>query len=303
MSDRQPRVSIGMPIYNGENFAEKALDSILAQTFEDFELIISDNASTDRTEEICRAYAAKDSRVRYYRSEQNQGSAWNHNRVVELARAEYFKWACHDDVCAPTLIAECVQVLDNDPSVVLCHSKTKRINPDGNIIGDSQRLKKTGAAEPQQRYHDLLINGSTCYEVYGLMRTDILRKTPLIAPYFGSDRVLLAGMTLYGRFHEIDQDLFFRRCHPHQSTKLSMKQKAVWIDPRSKRLVLYQTQALKGYLSVIRDAPLTPVQAAQCYLSVVYLLLKPEKWKKLLVPGPYNYLGIDFKRKPMKQNS
>src|SRR5688572_10868700 len=101
MPEKNPRVSIGLPVYNGENYLAEAIDSILAQTFEDFELIISDNASTDRTQEICEAYAAKDGRIRYYRSEVNKGSAWNFNRVFELARGEYFKWAAHDDYIAP----------------------------------------------------------------------------------------------------------------------------------------------------------------------------------------------------------
>ena len=100
----RPRVSIGLPVYNGENFLEFALDSILGQTFQDFELIISDNASTDATESICRRYAAKDSRIRYYRNPNNQGAAQNYNRVFALARGEYFKWAAHDDVCKPNYL-------------------------------------------------------------------------------------------------------------------------------------------------------------------------------------------------------
>lgn len=91
MNRKQPQVSIGMPVYNGEQFLKDALDSILAQTFDNFELIISDNTSTDNTQEICKAYSAKDQRICYYRNEKNLGAAWNFNRVFELARGEYFK--------------------------------------------------------------------------------------------------------------------------------------------------------------------------------------------------------------------
>ena len=100
MPDKVPRVSIGLPVYNGENYMAAAIDSLLAQTFTDFELIISDNASTDATEQICRDYAHRDGRIRYYREEVNRGAAWNFTHTFELARGEYFKWHAHDDLCA-----------------------------------------------------------------------------------------------------------------------------------------------------------------------------------------------------------
>src|SRR5512139_3267591 len=125
MNPDKPRVSIGVPVYNGENFLKDALDSLLAQTFKDFEIVIADNVSTDQTEEICRSYAAKDARIRYYRNETNIGAGPNHNRVFELSRGEYFKWVCHDDMCAPEFLERCIEVLDRDPSVVLCHAETR----------------------------------------------------------------------------------------------------------------------------------------------------------------------------------
>lgn len=109
-----PRVSVGMPIYNGERFLKAAIESILAQTLTDFELIISDNGSTDQTQEICQAYATKDQRIRYYRSAQNFGASWNHNRVFELSTSEYFKWAACDDICKPEYLEQCVEILVDD---------------------------------------------------------------------------------------------------------------------------------------------------------------------------------------------
>src|SRR5262249_32985361 len=121
MNSRKPRVSIGLYVYNGARFLEDTLDSLLAQTYTDFELIISDNASTDRTEEICRTYAAKDQRVRYYRSKKNVGVGRNCNRVFELATGDYFKWATADDLCKPELVARCLELLENDRPVVLAY--------------------------------------------------------------------------------------------------------------------------------------------------------------------------------------
>ena len=117
----KPRVTIGMPVYNGAALVGAALESILAQTLTDFELIISDNASTDATAEVCRSYAAKDRRIRYYRNEKNLGAAPNFNRVVELATngVPYFKWAAHDDVIAPTFLEKCARVLDAAPQSVV----------------------------------------------------------------------------------------------------------------------------------------------------------------------------------------
>src|SRR3990172_11630910 len=117
--DPRPKVSVGMPVYNAERYLEEALASILAQSFDDFELVISDNASTDRTAEICRAYADKDERIRYFRMRQNYGVIDNFNSVFRLSGGEYFKWAASDDVCERDYLRKAVDVLDRDPSIVL----------------------------------------------------------------------------------------------------------------------------------------------------------------------------------------
>ncbi len=131
MRNSLPYVSIGLPVYDGERFLAETLDSLLAQTFEDLELIISDNASTDRTQEICKDYLAKDRRIRYYRNDQNLGAARNYNRVFELSTGKYFKWAAHDDLCASALTERCVEVLDSEPSAVMCYARTIIIDEHG----------------------------------------------------------------------------------------------------------------------------------------------------------------------------
>ena len=135
MDPKTPHVSVGMPVYNGERYIAQAIESILSQTFPDFELIICDNASTDATEGMCLEYAAEDPRVRYYRNDRNRGAAWNHNRVVELARGEYFRWQCHDDYCDATLLERCLAVLHGDPSVVLCYPQFVRVDEQGRRLG------------------------------------------------------------------------------------------------------------------------------------------------------------------------
>ncbi|HKJ45099.1 MAG TPA: glycosyltransferase family 2 protein, partial [Balneolales bacterium] len=113
----RPRVSIGMPVYNGENYIERAISSILAQTYKDFELIISDNASTDKTQEICKMFVGRDNRVRYHRNSKNIGAARNYNIVFRLSRGKYFKWAAHDDELAPAFLEDAVNVLEKNKDV------------------------------------------------------------------------------------------------------------------------------------------------------------------------------------------
>src|ERR671915_430558 len=98
----KPLVSIGLPVYNGANYLRKAVETILEQSYESLELIISDNASTDDTADICRDLSARDARIRVSRNAQNVGAARNYNIVFNAARGKYFKWAAHDDVLAPT---------------------------------------------------------------------------------------------------------------------------------------------------------------------------------------------------------
>src|SRR5215470_10109303 len=128
-----PRLSVGLPVYNGEAYLAESLDALLGQTYEDFELIISDNASTDGTADISQGYVKQDARVRYYRQPRNVGLAPNHNFVVEQARGELFKWASNDDLYARDLLERCVDALDKQPEVVLAHSWTAMIDSSGAV--------------------------------------------------------------------------------------------------------------------------------------------------------------------------
>jgi len=177
-----PRVSIGLPVYNGDQFLDEAMRSLLAQTYRDFEIIISDNGSTDRTEEICRRYAAQDNRIRYYREPSNQGASWNYNRVVHLATGEYFKWAAHDDLVTPDYLEKCIAVLDRDPGVVLCCTDDQDIDEQGRYV-DAKRHSHIPSAERGNstrvslRFRRLIRDDYDCEQVFGLYRLDVLRKT------------------------------------------------------------------------------------------------------------------------------
>lgn len=214
-----------MPVYNGDRFLKEALDSILAQTFKDFELIISDNASTDKTQEICQAYAGQDQRIRYYRNEQNLGAGWNQSRVVELSTGDYFKWAHHDDVCAPELFAQCVEVLDRNPAVVLCYSKTIIIDEHGQHIEkyfDGLNIRSSKTHERFKQYHNLIRYGHRSNPPFhGMIRTNTLRTTPLVGSYPSSDLILLGNWFFTVNFMKSLSISSLKRSSRHISTNTS----------------------------------------------------------------------------------
>lgn len=265
-----PRVSIGMPVRNGELYVDEAIRSILSQTFGDLELIISDNGSTDGTEAICRDSAARDDRVRYYRCDANRGAAWNFNHVARLAVGEYFKWAAHDDLCAAALVQRCVDVLDANPEVVLCQSRVRMIDADGHVIGDYDVHVATDVETPHDRFRAVL-GDNMCFATFGLIRRDALMRTPLFGPYAHADGVLLSRLALAGRFCEVDDYLFLSRRHPAQSAGV-MRDKVmytVWFDPgRTRRIVLPNWRINAEYARSVVRAPISAAEKLRCHLLV-----------------------------------
>lgn len=219
-ADTAPRISVGMPVYNGEDYLAQSIQCVLDQTFRDFELIISDNASDDRTEEICREFAEKDPRIRYYRNAENIGAAGNYNRLVELARGEYFRWSNADDLLAPTLHEACIEALEVSPEAVLSYGKTEIIDENGDAVEryeDNLNLTHRRASERMPRYFEQL--GLTNI-IYGLMRTDAVRKTSLFGDGTlpAADVSFMAELLMLGTFVEVPQLLFYRRMHTGASS-------------------------------------------------------------------------------------
>jgi len=279
-----PRVSIGLPVYNGEAYLESTIDAILAQTFRDFELIISDNASTDRTEEICRAFAERDPRVAYYRNEENIGAARNFNLTFAHAEGEYFKWAAHDDRIAPDFLARCVEALDRDPSAVLAYSGIRIIDSTGAVRADYEdRLENVTSPQVHLRFADLVLIDHRCYEVFGLIRSDVLGRTPLIGSYIASDRVLLAELGLRGRFHEVPAPLFFSRDHSERSLRaMPFHFRAAWFDPANRgRRVYPHWRFFKEYFGSLRRVNLPLGERLRCYLVMLRWPAVNMNWARL----------------------
>lgn len=216
-----PRISLGMPVYNGANYLRYALDSILAQTFQDWELIICDNASSDETQTICEQYAARDPRIQYHRSPRNLGPSANYNRTFELSRGEYFKWAAHDDVLEPTYLERTVRVLDESPDVVLAYTDVVLIDEQGKPLRNYEfELAAVDSGSAMRRFASLIFVNHRQHratEIFGLMRSSALRQTTLQGCYARGDSVLLARMALLGRFQKVPEPLFQSREHSSQS--------------------------------------------------------------------------------------
>lgn len=214
------RVSIGMPAYNGEKWIGEAIESIAAQTFTDFELIVSDNASTDATEQICREYVKRDSRVRYFRNAKNIGANPNFNRVFQLSSSEYFKWASANDIVEPEMLAKCVEVLDGEPEIVMCYPRTKIFSDASSAAEKYQDNCHLVSSRPSIRFIGLLENMKLNNVMNGMIRSEVLKKTKLIENYFSSDVNLIAEIALYGKIFEIPEYLFLRRLEKESSTAL-----------------------------------------------------------------------------------
>ncbi len=262
-----PRVTIGLPVFNGARHLPAALDALLAQSFADFELIIADNASTDATGEICRAYAARDQRIHYLRAARNMGAAANFNRIVPLAAGEYFKWAAHDDLCRPTFLEACIAALEADRGLVLATSRSLIIDDAGRPLGTYNFELQADGDDPVQRFAQTL-RGHKCYEIFGVIRTEVLRQTNLIGNYAHGDGVLLADLALRGRFCELPEPLFMPRSHRQQSMNMVLDYHAYtwWFDPaKSGKLVFPCWRILREYLRVVNRAPISAAQRVGCY--------------------------------------
>ena len=206
----RPLVSIGMPVRNAERFIEVAIDSLLGQDYPNFELIISDNASSDRTEAICRSYARRDKRVAYHRSDENRGAVWNFNRAFQLGRGRYFMWAAHDDARQPTFISRCVVELEARPDAPMCCTEVQLIDNDGRDVEPWMTIIHPVGGSLRHRVRAI---GLSRYwvDLYGVMRTEALARTSLARPVWGYDVSIMLQIALLGPVLFVPEKLFMYR--------------------------------------------------------------------------------------------
>jgi glycosyltransferase involved in cell wall biosynthesis len=288
-----PTVGIGMPVFNGEQFIEEAIESLLAQTCEDFELVIVDNHSTDGTYEICQRFASQDPRVRCIRQRQNYGVNHNFNSAFRLTSGEYFKWAAYDDVCAPEFLTRCVEVLDSDPSVVLVYPEMPWIDETGSRLESRPRnldlaaLQMTASSDAAERFAATMHNFWYTEHLDGLIRSSALAKTRLYHNHFMADHILLSELCLYGRFQPIPEPLLFLRRHSEQSSKApSARKRLALVHPESTHPILANLaqypNRLYFHVLAVRRAPLSRRTRIRCYLAVLRTIMR---WARIRISG------------------
>jgi glycosyltransferase involved in cell wall biosynthesis len=274
-----PRLSIGLPVYNSEDYLAESLEALLGQSYEDYELIISDNASTDGTADICRSYAKRDSRIRYFRQPRNIGAAPNHNFVFEQSRSELFKWASGDDLYAHDLLERCIAALDEHPDVALAHSWTAAIDGAGKVTQALPYHLQTESPDAPVRFHSMLFGaGENDYGIiraddeYGVIRSQVMRRINMQGSFYNADRVFTTGVALYGRFYLIPEWLYFRRDHDDRAAHAqpTVRKWCTNLDPRRASRLRHPTARLVaeyiwGYIAAIQRAPLSSADRLECY--------------------------------------
>jgi glycosyltransferase involved in cell wall biosynthesis len=289
-----PRLSIGLPVYNGERHLAESIEALLGQSYEDFELIISDNASTDSTGSICQHYRKQDSRIRYIRQPRNIGLSLNHNFVLEQSRGEFFKWAASDDLYGRELLKRCVEALDDQSDVVLAHSYEGVVDDASNVTQAMDYPLATDSPRASDRFRSTLFGGSGLFEsndpadrgfirvdnsgmlracdIYGVTRTAVMRQVTPLGSYHHSDRIIICALALHGRFYIEPEWLFFRRDTPDRTYNKSSKlrDRCEVNDPARKNRLLHPTARLVAeyflaYGAAIRRAPLSSADRRECY--------------------------------------
>jgi len=258
-----PLVSIGLPVYNGQKYLRRAIDSILAQNFRDFELIISDNASTDETSAICLDYERRDSRVRYSRNDHNIGLAGNHNRVVSLSHGRWFKWAAYDDEYPQQMVGKHVEVLEGSgPLVSFVYSQCERIDESGVSYGVSSDHVELKSKLPHRRLAHLLWNASIYNFTYGMIRLDALLRTRHYGGYPMADRVLFAELAMLGEIREIREPLLRLRLHAGRTFQAhtDIRSLRALFDPLQRGKGSFLTLEGRVQLEFIRSACLVPTR-------------------------------------------
>jgi glycosyltransferase involved in cell wall biosynthesis len=294
-----PKVSIGMPVYNGAPFLREAISSLLEQDYTDFELIIADNASTDRTDAIVLDFAKRDPRIRYVRHSSNIGAAANFRYVFNQARGEFFKWAAADDVHYPGNLQRTVETLSAaPPGVVLVSPRVDLIDEDGKSLldengipipelglgkGEGPERLSTFAKTPSRRLAEILPGLKWASPQFGLFRREALRKTRLFDSFYASDLVLLVETALLGEIWEIDKVLYGYRQHPKKSTNLNknLKDYTLWLDPATKDRRLKKRRKMSiEYARSIARLPMSLLERGKC-LGIVAQVWAQQKLAKL----------------------
>jgi len=233
-----PLVSIGLPVFNGEIGLSRALNSLLEQDYPNLEIIISDNGSTDTTPDICRKYTCRDTRLKYYRYEENRGSIWNFNRVFKYSSGKYFMWAAHDDQRELSFVSACVEMMEQCPGAVLCQAYTNvYVEGREDLLFVAHLDSFEGLTGLVERYRETLKHFPAT-AIYGLYRSSVMRKTQLFTKSLGTDLAFIQELSIHGEFVQVPKVLFnyfarekWHTVHQDYQAVYGKKRKPWWYLP------------------------------------------------------------------------
>jgi len=276
-SELPPRVSFGLPVWNGEASIRRCLDSILNQDFTDFEVVVSDNASTDGTSQILAEYAARDPRVRVSRNQENIGQIENVNLVFRQSRGEYFRWIGVTDWLEPQYASRCVEALDADPDAILVTTYFRIHHDDGTSRYEEYQGERVESERPERRFARMLWfyrAGDAKYDpIYSMMRREALERTHLVWMMDWGDRMMGAELCLLGRFAHLPECL----AHRHKGSRDGYgdygKLLRRYHPTRHRELSATPWRLFTTLLSIVRAAPLSRTQRLRCQRAALKLLL------------------------------
>lgn len=265
-----PRVTLGLPVYNGSDYLRETLDSVKAQTFQDYELIVSDNDSDDDTALIVQEFAASDSRIQYFRHAPNIGAHKNYNSILPRCRTEYFKWLAHDDLLAPEFLQACVDALDQHPDAVLAFAATDKIDGSGNKVGELVSKSTYQGDSAYSRLREYTADRVKSPQIFGVMRRSILLKTPLLGDFRGADLSLIRELSLRGKFAVIQDHLFLYRFHEDRYSARSTEETQGWYQPGRTAPTLSMLHQLGRLLDAVRRVSMPWAEKTRCYGFAMY---------------------------------
>jgi glycosyltransferase involved in cell wall biosynthesis len=269
----KPIVSFGVPVRNGEKYLPRLFDSLLAQNFSAFEVIIGDNRSDDRTEEICRDYAQRDPRIKYFKHPENLGQSGNFNRVFELSQGKYFRWIGDDDWVEPDYTRKCVDFLETHPGFTAVTTEQDHVFDDGTAHYKEYRGERCDSPLPHVRFQRMLWLLTSDFgfidPMYTLYSREVICQTRKMQLMPGQDHVLAAELSLVSRFGHIPECLAHRRRHTYQQTDRSSLLKHY--EPRNVKKIRghYNIEAARAMWSFVQASPLSAWQKLLCLPSIV----------------------------------
>lgn len=289
-----PRLSIGVPVYNGADYIAEAITSHLEQDFSDFELVVSDNCSDDGTADIVNEFVTTDNRVSYSRNDTNVGGPANFNRLFRLTNGELFRWAAADDRIEPGYLSKVIAMMDADPNIVIGHSNALLIDPksepmlqmdQGYLGGDGfmEAIKLQAPAgderfqseQPHERIDAVINNNHRNFYIFGIMRRTTMMQTRLHGAFYGGDRTLLVEMALRGTFRKVDEPLFASRSHAKNSGRNGLNFEELKEHGASD--LSFAAMVMKGYVNAVKAAGLSKADQRKCMAVIAKKVKQPTR--------------------------